>query len=147
MKRFSIISPDIKEREGWSETKFAMLTPSFHEFERLQKEYIRASDVLYCCTASREDLFDASILTSHEGRKKGRLVVAVGSLTPGMRELPEALLLLATRNNANHDEKPHRHFHKHAEEGGVIIVDSLDGALKYAGEIVSAGIPATHLVE
>ena len=147
MKRFSIIPSHIKEREGWSEAKFAMLTPSFHEFERLQKEYIRASDVLYCCTPSREDLFDASILTNHEGRKKGRLIVAVGSLMPEMRELPEGLLHLATRNNGNHSEKPHRHFHKHAEEGGVIVVDSLDGVLRDAGEIISAQVPATSLVE
>lgn len=146
LKRFSIIPTDIKEREGWSDTKFAMLTPSFHEFERLQKEYIRAADVLYCCTPSRDDLFDAAILTNHEGRKKGRLIIAVGSLSSEMRELPLGLLHLAVKQH-DHSEKPHRHFHKHAEEGGVIVVDTLDGALRDAGEIITGQIPATSLVE
>ncbi|OAA79025.1 NAD(P)-binding domain protein [Akanthomyces lecanii RCEF 1005] len=146
LKKFSVIPQAVKEREGWATAKFSILTPSFHEFGRLQKEYIRASDVIYCCTPSRQELFDAHILTNHEGRKKGRLIVAVGSFTPEMRELPEALLHQVTRHHDKHD-KPHRHFHKHAEEGGVIVVDTLEGVLQEAGEIIAAQIPATHLVE
>lgn len=146
LKKFSTIPEEVKEKEGWAHAKFAMLTPSFHEFERLQKEYLRNSDVIYCCTPSRKELFDAHILTNTEGRKKGRLIVAVGSFTPEMRELPEALLHQVTRHNEKHD-KPHRHFHKHADDGGVIVVDTLEGVLQEAGEIISAKIPATHLVE
>ncbi|KKP06065.1 hypothetical protein THAR02_01846 [Trichoderma harzianum] len=143
LKKFTIIPHDIKVREGWEAAKFSILTPTFHEFNRLQKEYIRAADIIYCCTPSQEDLFEASILTSHEGRKKGRLIVAVGSYTPEMRELPEGLLQLVTKPR----EKGHRHFHKHADEGGVIVVDTLDGALTEAGEIIHAKIPPTQLVE
>ncbi|KAL6904307.1 NAD(P)-binding protein [Trichoderma evansii] len=143
LKKFAIIPPEVKAREGWETAKFTILTPTFHEFNRLQKEYIRAADIIYCCTPSREELFDASILTNHEGRKKGRLIVAVGSYTPEMRELPEGLLQLVTKPR----EKGHRHFHKHADEGGVIVVDTLDGVLSEAGEIIAAKISPTQLVE
>ncbi|PNY25449.1 Uncharacterized protein TCAP_04602 [Tolypocladium capitatum] len=143
LKKFAIIPQATKEREGWSHTKFGIMTPTFHEYARLLKEQIRRSDVIYCCTPSREALFDASILTSHQGRKKGRLIVAVGSYTPEMRELPEGLLVQATK----HHDRHRRHFHKHAEEAGVIIVDTLDGVLKEAGEIISAKIGPNQLVE
>lgn len=99
--------------------------------------------MVYCCTSSAEPLFDGEILTSHEGRRKGRLVVAVGSLSPKTGELPVELVQRATKKH----DKPHRHFHKHAEEGGVVVVDTLEGALKEAGEIIKAGIGPTQLVE
>jgi ornithine cyclodeaminase/alanine dehydrogenase-like protein (mu-crystallin family) len=143
LRKFTAISANIKEREGWQDTKFTILTPTFHEFNRLKKEYVREADVIFCCTPSRDSLFEGSLLTSHEGRRKGRLIIAVGSFTPEMRELPDELLHQATKVH----DKPHRHFHKHADEGGVIIVDTLAGALKEAGEIISAGIQATQLVE
>ncbi|KAI1065761.1 hypothetical protein NW752_006210 [Fusarium irregulare] len=143
LKRFANIDPEIKQREGWYDTKFGLLIPAFHEYKRLIKEQIREADVIYCCTPSQDDLFDGSILTSHEGRKKGRLIIAVGSLTPRHRELPEDLLHLA----AKRDDKPHRHFHKHAVEGGVIVVDNIRGVLKDAGEIIAANIGPHQMVE
>ncbi|TXC11361.1 hypothetical protein FocTR4_00007151 [Fusarium oxysporum f. sp. cubense] len=143
LKRFASIPPEIKKREGWSDTKFGLLIPAFHEYRRLVKDQIRDADVIYCCTASQKDLFDGSILTSHEGRKKGRLIVAVGSYTPEMRELPDDLIQLAVKR----EDKPHRHFHKHAVEGGVIVVDNIKGVLKEAGEIIAANIGPHQLVE
>ncbi|OHF00237.1 UbiD family decarboxylase [Colletotrichum orchidophilum] len=142
MKQFYGVPAHIKEREGWAETTFSILTPGYGEFKRLQREQIRDADVVYCCTPSTEELFEAEVLTSHEGRRKGRLIAAIGSYRPEMRELPEGLLLQATKH-----EKPHWHFHKHAPEGGVIVVDTLDGALKEAGEIIAAGLQPTQLVE
>lgn len=42
----------------------------------------------------------------------------------------------------------HKHHHrKHADKGGVIVVDSLEACLKEAGEIIQAGITAEQLVE
>ncbi|KAI1104931.1 ornithine cyclodeaminase [Jackrogersella minutella] len=137
------ISQEVKQREGWEQAQFSLLTPGYGEFDRLQKEHLRSADVIYCCTPSTEDLFDASILTNHEGRRKGRLIVAVGSYTNKMRELPKELLLQATRTHA----PGHIHYHKHAAEGGVIVVDTLDGALKEAGEIIDAGLEPKQLVE
>ncbi|KAI0178627.1 ornithine cyclodeaminase [Hypoxylon sp. FL1284] len=141
-KKIYGIPKEIKQREGWEQAQFSLLTPGYGEFDRLQKEHMRASDVIYCCTPSTEDLFDASILTSHEGRRKGRLIVAVGSYTPKMRELPREVLVQATKTHSSH-----LHYHKHAPEGGVVIVDTLDGAMKEAGEIIEAGLAPKQLVE
>ncbi|KAM5377274.1 hypothetical protein ACJZ2D_005093 [Fusarium nematophilum] len=143
LKKFASVPHETKHREGWADTKFGLLIPTFHEYQRLLKEQMRDSDVIYCCTPSQEDLFDASILTSHEGRKKGRLIIAVGSSTPQMRELPDELLQLAVKQY----DKPHRHFHKHAPEGGVIVVDNIHGVMKEAGEIINANIGPSQLVE
>ncbi|KAI1500871.1 UbiD family decarboxylase [Biscogniauxia marginata] len=143
LKKFYAVPAEVKQREGWEATRFSVLTPGYGEYGRLQKEHIRDADVIYCCTPSTEDLFDASILTNHEGRKKGRLIVAVGSYTKNMRELPKELLLQATKPHPS----GHFHYHKHALEGGVVIVDTLDGALKEAGEIVEAGLEPNQLVE
>lgn len=81
LKRFYVVPSAAKAREGWEATTFGILTPSYGEFQRLQREQIRSADVIYCCTPSTAELFDASILTNHEGRRKGRLIVAVGSYT------------------------------------------------------------------
>ncbi len=59
-----------------------------------------------------------------------------------MHEIPRELLLQATRSSGGG-----RHYHKHAVEGGVVVVDTLDGALKEAGEIIEAGLQPTQLVE
>ncbi|KAH9885560.1 ornithine cyclodeaminase [Xylariomycetidae sp. FL2044] len=142
LKRFYAVPTDIKRREGWETAQFSVLTPGYAEYTRLQKDHIRAADVIYCCTPSTEELFDASILTSHEGRRKGRLIVAVGSYTSQMRELPKELLRQAVRS-----QHGHMHFHKHALEGGVVVVDTLDGALKDAGEIIEARLEPKQLVE
>ena len=60
-----------------------------------------------------------------------------------MAELPVELLQQATKTH----DGAHRHYHKHAPEGGVIIVDTLDGAMHEAGEIISAGLSPKQLVE
>ncbi|KAL1911967.1 hypothetical protein Sste5344_002162 [Sporothrix stenoceras] len=142
--RFYKMATAIKEREGWAtDTKFSILTTGYTEYGRLLQENLRSSDVIFCCTPSTEPLFDHHILTNHEGRRRGRLIVAIGSYTHEMRELPAELLRQATKA----PDKTHVHYHKHAVEGGVVIVDTLDGALKEAGEIAEAGLGPRHLVE
>jgi len=77
---------------------------------------------------------------------KGRLIVAIGSYTPEMREVPVELIRQATAVKVH----TRRHlFHKHEDivEGGVVIVDTLDGALKEAGELIEAGLEPRQLVE
>ncbi|KAI8626466.1 UbiD family decarboxylase [Xylariaceae sp. FL1651] len=143
LKRFYAVPAEMKQREGWEQAQFSVLTPGYGEYSRLQKEHIREADVIYCCTPSTEELFEASILTSREGRKKGRLIVAIGSYTKHMRELPTELLLQAVKPH----HSGHLHYHKHATEGGVIVVDTLDGALKEAGEIIDTRLEPKQLVE
>lgn len=142
LRRFLAVPAAQKDREGWTDTQFSVLTPAYNEYGRLLSGHLRSADVIFCCTPATEPLFDAAILTSHEGRRKGRLIVAIGSFMRSMHELPPELLLQATRP-AEH----HHHYHKHAVEGGVVVVDTLDGALKEAGEIIDAGLTPRQLVE
>uniref|UniRef100_L7IU76 Ornithine cyclodeaminase/mu-crystallin family protein n=1 Tax=Pyricularia oryzae (strain P131) TaxID=1143193 RepID=L7IU76_PYRO1 len=143
LKRFWTIPAETKRREGWADCQFAMLTPGYVEYERLLKEQIRAADVIFCCTPSTRELFPAGFLTNPEGRRKGRLLVAIGSYTPQMAEIPLDVLRQTTKRHKGHGP----HFHKHAAEGGVVIVDTIDGALKEAGELIAAGLHPDQLVE
>lgn len=59
-----------------------------------------------------------------------------------MIELPIEVLKQAVK-----PQHEHRHFHKHAAEGGVVVVDTLTGCLKEAGEIIQAGLTPHQLVE
>lgn len=139
MKQFQ---PGKGGRPEWSHVKFSALTPEFVEYGRLLKEEVRKADVIFCCTPSTEPLFPHEFLTSHEGRRKGRYIAAIGSYTPEMIELHPEILRVAVKRDSGH-----RHHHKHARQEGVIIVDTLDGALRDAGEIVQAKLKPDQLVE
>lgn len=141
------VSLATKRREGWDAARFSLLALNHSDFPLLLKSQLREADAVYCCTSSASELFDASILTNRGGRLKGRLIVAVGSQDPSMRELPRDLLLQAVRSSSQEEGSTHRHFHKHAEEGGVVVVDTVDGALHEAGELIDAGLGAHQLVE
>lgn len=143
LQRFYAVPADVKKREGWADAEFGILTPGYGEFTRLLKDQVRAADVIFCCTPSREPLFDHSILTSGDGRRKGRLIVAIGSYTPDMIELPVEVVHMAVRTH----ESGHRHYHRHAIEGGVVVVDTLDGALTEAGEVIQGELSPKQLIE
>ena len=40
-----------------------------------------------------------------------------------------------------------RHYHKHAANGGAIIVDTLEGAMRESGEVRQAGLKGEEMVE
>ncbi|RDL39470.1 NAD(P)-binding Rossmann-fold containing protein [Venustampulla echinocandica] len=140
MKAFLQFDPAVKEREGWANTAFGMLTPGYGEYHRLIKEQLRVADVIFCTTPSTEPLFDPQILTSTEGRKRGRLIVAVGSYKKHMIELPPEILKQAVHISSGH------HFHKHAEEGQVVVVDTL-ACVTQTGELTQANIKEKQTVE
>lgn len=121
--------------------KIQVLTPIHNEYERLLKANVRASSVIFCTTPSLTPLFPASYLTNPEGRKKGRYVAAIGSYKPHMLEIHPDIL----KQNVAPDH--HRHHHKHALEGGAVIVDSVEACLKEAGEIIQAGLTGQEVVE
>ncbi|KAF2162799.1 hypothetical protein M409DRAFT_68799 [Zasmidium cellare ATCC 36951] len=125
-----------------SKTKTNILTPMSGEYERLIKEYVRASNVIFCCTPSTTPLFPATYLTNPEGRKKGRYIACIGSYKPHMVELHPDVLRYAV---APHHE--HRHIHKRQKEGGAIIVDTVTGCLKEAGEVIQAKLMPDQVVE
>jgi ornithine cyclodeaminase/alanine dehydrogenase-like protein (mu-crystallin family) len=141
LKHFYSYDTTIKQREGWQDTKFDLTGMGYGEVDRLLKEYVRAADMIICTTPSTEPLFDHKILTNAEGRKRPRLIIAIGSYKPHMIEVPAEVLVQAVKvHGAGH------HFQKRAEEGGVIVVDTL-ACLHEAGELVNAKIEAYETVE
>lgn len=122
--------------------KTSIITPNHREYARHLKSTLRSSSVIFCTTPSLEPLFPHEILTSTEGRKKGRYISAVGSYKPHMIEIDTEIIKQAVKP---HDHK--HHHHKHAKTGGAIIVDSIDACLSDAGELIQAGIKAHEVVE
>ncbi|KAK3994570.1 hypothetical protein QBC44DRAFT_322298 [Cladorrhinum sp. PSN332] len=151
LRRFLTEVPsETRKKEGWEGTaRFEVLTRTHSEYERLLEKGLLESDVIFCCTPSREPLWDGGWLTGREGRRRGRLIVAIGSWTREMREIPGEVIRLALgKGGHGHGHgHHHHHWHKHAVEGGVVVVDTLDGALKEAGELIEAGVGAEELVE
>ncbi|PGH16984.1 hypothetical protein AJ79_01368 [Helicocarpus griseus UAMH5409] len=126
------------------DVKFSAVSHDFKEYDRLLREGVRKADVIFCCTPSLEPLFAAEILTAGDGRRKGRYISAIGSVTPYMSELPAAVLLDAVRPHYHRSSFPH---HRHPARGGAVVVDNLSSCLRDAGEIVQAGLNAKQLVE
>lgn len=122
--------------------KIQILTPSHGEYNRYLHDTLRSSSCIFLCTPSAIPLFPAAILTNPEGRKKGRYIAAIGSVSPSMIELHPDVV----RQNVA-PEHGHRHFHKHAQQGGAIVVDSVDRCLKEAGEVLQAGLGPEQVVE
>ncbi|KAI9675516.1 MAG: hypothetical protein M1829_003320 [Trizodia sp. TS-e1964] len=122
-------------------TKISVLSAEYADYALLLKEQVRKADVLFCTTPALEPLFPPEHLTSLEGRRKGRLVSAVGGRRAGECEVHPDVLRLAVAPGHGH------HHHKHAAQGGVVVVDSLDACMRDAGEILQAGLRAEQLVE
>lgn len=147
LKLMKSFQPVEGETTPWrSDVKFSALSPGYGEYGRLLKEEVRKADAIFCCTPSTEPLFPAEFLTSHNGQKKGRYISAIGSYTPHMTELHPDIFKHATSTDREHLNHHHPHF-KQAKKSGVVIVDSLEGCLKEAGEIVQAKLRPEHLVE
>lgn len=139
---------DIYTTDAWKHLRksndkldFSIVSAEYGEYDRVLKERVRRADVIFCCTPSTAPLFPAEHLTSHEGRKKGRYISAIGSYRQHMVELHPDILRQAVAPEHKH------HHHKHAQKGGVVIVDSLSACMKEAGEIKQAGLTPEQLVE
>ncbi|OKL59308.1 hypothetical protein UA08_05372 [Talaromyces atroroseus] len=126
-----------------SDVKFHAFSSDFVEYNRLLREAVRKADAIFCCTPSLEPLFPAEFLTSTEGRRKGRLISAIGSYKSHMTELHPDILRYEVKPASQHSH----HYHKHAQRGGVVLVDSLEMCLQEAGEIVQAELGPHQLVE
>ncbi|KAH6723971.1 hypothetical protein BKA61DRAFT_727744 [Leptodontidium sp. MPI-SDFR-AT-0119] len=141
MKSFVTYDIATKRAEGWMDTQFDLASLKYTEIDRILKQRLRASDMIICTTPATEPLFDHTILTNTEGRMRPRLIIAIGSYKPHMIEVPPEVVTQAIKvHGAGH------HFHKRAEEGGVIVVDTLE-CLKEAGELVQAGVRSDRTVE
>lgn len=125
-----------------SKTKISILTPSHTEYSRLLKDNVRASNVIFTTVPSTSPLFPGTYLTNPAGRNKGRYIACIGSYKPHMVELDPGVLKYAV---APHEQ--HRHWHRRQKEGGAVVVDTVDGALKEAGEIIQARLEPEQVVE
>lgn len=97
------------------------------------------SDVLFFTTPSTEPLFPASYLTSEKALAKTRFISAIGSYKLNMQEIdPELLKKVIDTSSV---------FGSSSYGGGIITVDSREGCLSEAGELVRAEIPPSKLLE
>jgi ornithine cyclodeaminase/alanine dehydrogenase-like protein (mu-crystallin family) len=97
------------------------------------------SDAIFCTTPSTQPLFPSSFLTSEESQKKSRYIAAIGSYRLDMQEIDPQLLQALTSASSTLPFPSYK--------GGVISVDSIEGCLKEAGELVTAGIPVERMLE
>jgi ornithine cyclodeaminase/alanine dehydrogenase-like protein (mu-crystallin family) len=144
LDRLHAVPAATKAREGWTDCKFGVLTPSHDDYERLLEKQVLAADVIVCCTPATAPLFKGEWLTTHEARLKGRLVVAIGSYRPDMKELPVEIIRQAVKEH--HEGRKWIH-HRHAREGGALVVDTIEGALTESGEVIDAGLQPEQLIE
>ncbi|KAL2135106.1 hypothetical protein VTI74DRAFT_9816 [Chaetomium olivicolor] len=131
--RFENMEKGVREREGWQGCVFGALTRDEQGYESRLEGLLREADVVFCCTPATEPLFDAGVWETEEGKRKGRLVVAIGSYTPEMREMPAELV--------------RRAIGKGEMERGVVVVDTIHGALTEAGELIEVGVKPEQMVE
>jgi ornithine cyclodeaminase/alanine dehydrogenase-like protein (mu-crystallin family) len=78
---------------------------------------VAAADIVCCATTAREPLFDGALVADHA------TVVAIGSHEPEAREVDETLADRAT-----------------------VVVESRGSALREAGDVIAAAIPASDLI-
>ncbi|KAF4460137.1 hypothetical protein FALBO_13096 [Fusarium albosuccineum] len=114
----------------------------------LLKKFTRISSEIKLREGWSNTKFGLLISTFHEYQRllkeQMREADVVYCCTPSQEDLFDGTHLdLAVKQY----DKPHRHFHKHAPEGGVIVVDNIQGVLKEAGEIIAANIGPHQLVE
>jgi ornithine cyclodeaminase/alanine dehydrogenase-like protein (mu-crystallin family) len=97
------------------------------------------SDAIFCTTPSTQPLFPARFLTSEEAQKKSRYIAAIGSYRLDMQEIDPQLLQTLTSSASTLPFPTHK--------GGVIAVDSIEGCLSEAGELVKAGVSVEQMLE
>jgi ornithine cyclodeaminase/alanine dehydrogenase-like protein (mu-crystallin family) len=128
-----------------------ILTPAHTEYPRLLKEAVRAAHVLITTTPSLTPLFPSKYLTNPGGRVHGRYIISVGSYKPHMIELhPEIIRQAIAVPPASSQNDKHHHLHfrqRRQREGGAIVVDTVTGALREAGEVIQAGLEPEQVVE
>ncbi|KAK4126905.1 NAD(P)-binding protein [Parathielavia appendiculata] len=126
----------VERLKSWREEgcEFMPVTRDEEGYEERVAQAVREADVVFCCTPSTEPLFDGRVLLGG-AEEKGRLIVAIGSYTPEMREMPRELIERAVSGEGGEGD------------AGVVVVDTIDGALKEAGELIETSVRPEQLVE
>lgn len=120
----------------------AHVTLEVFEEEEDQREGLRErvedADVIFTGVPSTSPLFPAEWLMSEKARGRGRYVAAIGSYRLDMQELdPELLKEMTTPSGLFHEVVWNR----------KVAVDSAEGCLVEAGELVKAGIGREGMLE
>jgi ornithine cyclodeaminase/alanine dehydrogenase-like protein (mu-crystallin family) len=135
--KYPVQVPSVPKRE--------ILTTGHGEYSRHLRNLVRGASVIFFTTPSTTPLFPHELLTNTEGRKKGRYLAAVGSYKPHMCEIPPEVIRQAVA--PQHHDRGHIHYHRHASQGGAVVVDSVEACLKEAGELIQAGVGGREVVE
>ncbi|OAA33290.1 ornithine cyclodeaminase [Moelleriella libera RCEF 2490] len=106
--------------------------------ESALEDTVVSADVIFCTTPSTRPLFPASFLTSGRARSKSRYISAIGSYRLDMAEIDPELLKAVV--------DPSGIFASQVWQGRV-AVDSSDGCLHEAGELVTAGLTRVQMLE
>lgn len=77
----NLFDPENNKDQRVHRPDIKLITPAHTEYERLLKSTVRSSSAIFMTTPSSKPLFPASYLTSPEGRKKGRYIAAIGSVS------------------------------------------------------------------
>ncbi|KAK9419913.1 putative Ornithine cyclodeaminase [Seiridium unicorne] len=110
----------------------------FEERDENLEDVVVDADVIFCTTPSTEPLFPAKFLTSESSQRKTRFISAIGSYRLDMAEIDPELLQAVV--------DPSGIFSQQVWEGHI-VVDSREGCLKEAGELVSAGLDPVKMSE
>lgn len=97
------------------------------------------ADAIFCTTPSTQPLFPSRFLTSQEAQKKPRYIAAIGSYRLDMQEIDPQLLQTLIDSSGTLPFPTYK--------SGVISVDSIQGCLSEAGELVKAGVPVERMLE
>ncbi|KAH8745362.1 ornithine cyclodeaminase [Diaporthe sp. PMI_573] len=106
--------------------------------ESTLEDLVASADVIFCTTPSTTPLFPASFLMSEKARVKTRFISAIGSYRIDMKEVDPELLKTVVDPSGLLSGQVWR---------GRIAVDSIEGCLKEAGELIAGGIRANQMLE
>ncbi|KIW19486.1 hypothetical protein PV08_00058 [Exophiala spinifera] len=107
-------------RSKYPGTSFEVLLKTDSDYEAKLEELLKASNVVFCCTPSTEPHFPASYLDHNP-----RYISLIGSYKPEMQEVDTETLL----------------------SGEYIYVDTEEGCLSEAGELIKANVQEHQLIE
>ncbi|KIW66298.1 hypothetical protein PV04_08495 [Phialophora macrospora] len=104
----------------YPKVSFELLPKASDGFDSRLRERLTASDVIFCCTPATTPHFPSGYLDA-----KARFISLIGSYKPTMQEIDSETLL----------------------SGDCIYVDTKEGCLAEAGELINAHVTADQLVE
>ncbi|KAJ9601861.1 hypothetical protein H2200_013660 [Cladophialophora chaetospira] len=117
-RRMEQLFADLSKK--YPDAVFELLLKSSNDFDSRLRQSLVESDVIFCCTPATAPHFPFDYLDS-----KSRFISLIGSYKPSMREIDSRTLLSGER----------------------IYVDTKEGCLVEAGELIEANVDADQLVE